>query len=478
MNTKKIIFILIVVLIGISPFIISSLSSNEKNEESQNTLKSNIFDFYEDLRIKYDNSKTEKQLCNTVEDFLTSKSLKVEDLGNNILLTKFKATEGYETADSTTLHISYSLSKKKESAQVSSIAFATLINSSNHGDINLLITPENKKSSSASSTLKKANIDTDNIIDLTHWNKTALFYGSAFTKTYEVSKPLTYNYPIGTKAYKIEISNLKSDDSGDRSSKHTNPIVFIGDLLASAKASGTVMEIAEFTSSNNITNYPTKAKAIVVIDESNQKKFTSKLESSKDTFNDRNRNRDAEATFEFEEVNIPNRVMSLDDTSRLLSLLYTLVDGVYATSEEDYEGDTLAITTIASIDTGTTATLDIMARSVDKSVSKEMDSSFITIANLSDFNITKDVRYPLWKADVSGTTEEPVQSEFTEYVQGVLRKHGMEPKPRYNFVESEMSYIRQINKDANMISIGINIENAYDYAKTLTTLFEKMKVTD
>ncbi|MEG0918438.1 MAG: hypothetical protein RSE61_00725 [Anaerovoracaceae bacterium] len=477
MNTKKIIIIIVIVLIGISPFIISSLSSNEKIEDSENTLKSNIFDFYEDLRIKYDNSNTEKQLSNTIKNFLTSKSLTVNDLGNNLLLTKFKAVDGYKDADSTTLHISYSLSDKKKSAQVSAIAFATLINSSNHGDINLLITPENKKSTSASSTLKKADIDTDNIINLTHWNKSALFNGSAFTKTYRVSKPLTYNYPSGTKAYKIEIANLKADDSGDRSSKHTNPIVFIGDLLASAKASGTVMEIAEFTSSNNITDYPTNCKALVVIDESNQTKFTSKLEASKNSFKDKNRNRDAEATFEYEEVAVPDRVISLDDTSRLLSLLYTLVDGVYATTEEDYEGDTLALTTIASIDTTQDATLDIMARTVDKDVSKEMDSSFKTIANLSDFNITKKVRYPLWEADVKGTVEEPIQSEFTQFVQSVLKKHSMDPTPRYNFVESEMAYMHQINKKANMISIGINIENAYDYAKALTTLFEEMKKT-
>ncbi|MEG0291440.1 MAG: hypothetical protein RR495_01210 [Anaerovoracaceae bacterium] len=475
MSTKKIIIIALIVIIAISPFVISSWQND--SEETENTLKTDIFDYYEKLRVKYDSANSEAELKEVIKSFSESLGFKVNDLGNGNLKFSIKPSEGYSKAKSTTLQIGYSTEYKKDSSQVAAIALATLKNSTNHGKINVLITPENKKATTSVSKISKEDLQTDNFINLTKWSKNAIFNGSSMTKDYKITKGLHRNIPNGNKAYEIKIDNMIKSDSGDRTEKHTNPIVFIGDILASAKASGTVMEIASFEGGNKVTDYPTSAKAVVVIDGSSEKKFTNKLAASKTSFRDKNRNRDADATFEYKEVPVPSQVLSLNDTSRLLSLLYTLVDGIYATTEEDYEGDVLALSTISSIKTGDFAELHAIGRSVDNAITKDMDNTFKTTSNLSDFTSSSQNRYPLWKADVTGENND-VQSEFTIQVQDAFEKHNIKPTPRYNFVESDCAVFKEINPSLEIISIGVNIENAYDQASGLVTLFENMKPTE
>ncbi|MDQ9825422.1 hypothetical protein RFZ44_19155, partial [Acinetobacter sp. 163] len=71
----------------------------------------------------------------------------------------------------------------------------------------------------------------------------------------------------------------------------------------------------------------------------------------------------------------------------LLALLYTLEDGIFATTEEDYEGDILGLSTIYKVSiSASDIKVYVMGRNIDESTEKSMDNEFELTANLLDYS--------------------------------------------------------------------------------------------
>lgn len=461
---KKFLSLLLAVILVGGTFAMTGCDTAQHELESQ--VKTDAYDYYETLKAKMENVEDESEFTSNLKEFCKEAGLDVKVDGGSVIVEK-NATEGYEEAESNILYAEFDADDYKTGCQNAAIGITTIKNAQSHGDLRLIISYDENGQSSGVSKLDSKYFEGDNLINLTYGDSVDMINGSAKTKVYNMTNSISKESPAGTLAYKITISNLAQADSGDRSSKHTNPITFIADLLSDANSSGMNIEIASFQSNGSLTDYPTYAEAVVVIDKSSESKFERRLEKEKESFQDKNRKRDPDATFEFGVTAVPTKVLNYDDTSNLLCLLYTLEDGIFATTEEDYEGDTLGISTIATINvTNKKVEVNAIGRAIDETTEADMDINFQMTAQLSDYSFNKTERYPLWNPDDNNKllTDGKLTKAF--------ETNGVKLEEEYTFVENANAVIQGKNEKLNLISISVNIENATDCVMSLLNYME------
>ena len=125
----------------------------------------------------------------------------------------------------------------------------------------------------------------------------------------------------------------------------------------------------------------------------------SRLEKAQSRFEDKKGDNEEAAAFTYEVVDMPSLVYSYDDTANVLSLIYTLIDGVFATSEPDYEGDVLGLSSIYGVSTEGSFKVSVLGRYTDSDTLTEMDTTFDTIAQLSGFAVESEDMTNLWKQE-------------------------------------------------------------------------------
>ncbi len=459
---KKFFALLLALTLIVGTVSLSLTSCDTTHHDLADQVKTDVYDMTENLKSDYTESKDDIEFAKKLKKYCDEVGLKAEIVNKGNVIVNLKATKGFEKTQSNIILVEFSKSKYKESCQAIAMAMATAKNSTEHGKLRLIFSPKINNMSVGVKELNTSYFKADNIINLIDWEKTEMFNGSAETKSYDINSSSYKSSPKGTLAYKITIKNLAKTDSGDRTSKHTNPIIFISDLLSSAKSSGLNLEIASFTSKGSLTEYPTAAEAVIVVDQSSETKMENRLEGEKEDFQDKNRKRDPDATFEYAVTKVPSKVLNYDQTSNLLSLLYTLEDGIFATTEEDYEGDILGMSTIASIKlTDNSVNVKVIGRNIDKDTSSNMDVTFKTTANLSDYSCKITNRYPLWK---------PLENNRIvkeNKLKKALESNGIDRKVKYLFKENCCSFVQQKNKNINMISLGVNVEEGKECSMAL-----------
>lgn len=463
---KKVLIVSLIVMISVTSIFLSSCDIAK--EDFQNNIKNNIYDNYETLKNKMEKSEDEEEFAKSMIVFLKEKDIKADLVTPNNIVINLTATEGYENIETNIFLIEFSKEDYKKYCQSLSVAIAVAENIEFHGNIKIILSAKSNGISKGVDELDPKYLESGNIVHLTHNKENiAMIYGAAKTKEYHVSKNVEMIKPLGKLAYKINISGISKDDSGDRNAKHVNPIVFLANFLSNSNSSGLNIEIASFKSSGKINEYPTEAEVTIVVEHSSQSKFEKRLEKEEEKFKDKNRKRDPNAKFEFSQVDVPTKVLDYDETTKLLCLLYTMEDGLFATTEEDYAGDPLGVSTIANINTGDEVSINIMSRVMNESTEIDMDTAFTMTAELSDFGIKISERYPLWKPKEKFIVEE-------NGLQKSLKKRDIKVINEYSFVENPCSIIQSKIPEQNMISLAINLNEGTDVAIALVDYLEKM----
>ena len=95
---------------------------------------------------------------------------------------------------------------------------------------------------------------------------------------------------------------------------------------------------------------------------------------------------------------MPKKVYSYGATMDILSLIYTLEDGIFMTTERDYKGDIEALDTIANIRTeNNKLELSIMARAVSDEAMDSMRENFKMTSGILGFSMQSEERATTWK---------------------------------------------------------------------------------
>jgi dipeptidase D len=208
----------------------------------------------------------------------------------------------------------------------------------------------------------------------------------------------------------------------------------------------------------------------LVINDNDVSKFTRKVQNAQEKFKDAYGDSEENYTYEITEINPLDQVLSLENTDSIVSLLYTLVNGVYLRDEET--GETIATSNIGQISTSNNELkLIICGRSVEKNGLNLLKDSYNIIASLSDTNYSLLNETPLWES-----------KEDNELIKIITdsgkNKYGIEPKILRSFAETENSFFAQNKYLINLVSIKINTDNYITQTQLLLDIIKGEKTAE
>ena len=462
---KKIISLFLVILFVSLSFTGCFFNKNETEFEEQ--MASQLDVIYKDLSKKLpDTSDTEAQKEYLIQWAGTHKVPVSYDKQNNIIMSK-KATAGYENAQATTLQCAIGTGEPAEQYQAMATALYLMDKVEKHGFIRVLFTAADGNELSGAQKISANYLKGNNLINLTWAEKTTFTIGSAGTAEYDFSKPLQWITPTYPNAYEISIKNLNGGSSGITSGSHPNPIKIIGDFLASAKSKGVLIELASFNGGEDAAKYPSGATAVVLINDNDVARFEKWFENEASKFEDNYGDIEENYTYTMTPVSAPSYVISKDDSTKVFSLLYTMINGIYLKSDE---GNIVATSNIGTIRTST-GNLDvtICARSLNEDTLREISSTFEVICGLNDVSYKVTDQFPIWDEN----QDSPLLLRLTDVFKTDFDK---KIKNKSIMQNTECALFKTRNPVLDILSMSVNFENGITEVEALQHFLESLNV--
>jgi dipeptidase D len=459
MKKKTTTFILIALLL------ISSLPltgcGTSFDEEAANQLEKDVYGLYEDFKTIYAEADSEYEVSSRLFDWANDHDFVARRIGGgNLIITK-PASVNDPSFPYTILQCTISKDAPKESSQKAAIALSTIMNLRENGKVGVLFTTAGDSGFAGAKRLDPKNLDCDYFIHLEYSETSAVNVGSAGTAEYEMGISYGTQTPTTTNAYRLSIDGLSEEDSSVLTGTHPNAILILSNFLIGCRASGMLVELADFDGGSSAEQYPGKASALILVNQNNEARLQARFASNLENFTKKYSDEFPDATYTLTSVETPKKVIQNDDAANMLSLLYTTINGVYKTSEGSEGGTTLAVANIGKLTTKSgQMRVRILARSVDEAVLSEMTESYHATAYLSDATFRVVTSSAVWPYDA--------ENEFARIFVQVAKDaglDGMSVKP--TFLKSECVVFFEKKKDINMISFSVNNSDAFLNAKSL-----------
>ncbi|MBN7772578.1 hypothetical protein [Clostridium aminobutyricum] len=463
---KKIIAFSLTILLIMTSF--TGCFFKDKQSEFEKVLTADTTAIYNQLLQKVPDPTDIKAMNAYLQSWAIDHNIPVSyDEHQNIIMSK-KATESYEDAESTILQCAIGQGIAEEQYQAIASALYLIDKVEKHGFIRVLFTANQNNDMKGAEDLSKNYLNADNLINLTHAGKTSFTIGSAGTSQYDFSKQLNWQAPTYPHAYEISIRNLNGGSSGILLGKHPNPIKIIGDFLASSKSNGVLIELGGFNGGQSVEEYPIEATAVVLINDSDVARFQKYFDTAASKFADKYQNSEENYTYTLTPIPSPPMVISKDDSTKVLSLLYTMINGIYFKSDD---GEVIAASNIGTIRT-TTGNLDvsICSRSLDQSILNEMAATFGVICGLNDVNNDVLDGFPIWNVEKSN----PLLTRLTDLFE---KDYNKKIECQNTFERTECAIFKQKNEKLNILSMSINFENDLTEIEALYQFLENIKAT-
>lgn len=178
-----------------------------------------------------------------------------------------------------------------------------------------------------------------------------------------------------------------------------------------------------------------------------------------------------EIEYTYEEVDLPSQVLGSGDTDNLVSLMYTVFDGVY---QRDDEGVITAITNIGKISCkDKMLKIQVSAMSSDQTLLDEICESYQTICGLCDVKYKIKKEYPVFyglTGRPTGTTEALLDS-FEEAFREFTGDDSM--KVEDTAVLTPCTFLRQKNENLTILYCGVTEKTKHKFAGSLVTWLDQ-----
>lgn len=467
---KKIIALIVAVcMVG---GIVFALTTCEKEEEVDLSakVKKKITAYRTDLEDSAatltSSEAVKKYLCNWAE----SKGIDYEtDDADNVIL-QVEASEAYKDAEPTVLVCGYDAEHLNNCIDPISVALYVAKNNEATGELTVIFTEDEDHEFNGIKELDDSYFtDDSNVFVLNGGAKNMWSTTTAGNAAYTFSSAIERTETRGNKAYEISITGLPGGVPDEKIASYPNPIKELGDLLAYFKTNSVIYELDEINGGTSGSLYPKEASCVIVIDENDYEKFEKRITTAIDNFNDKYERYGA--TYAYEETEVPESVLSTDDMNKLISILYTLIDGVYERDEDD---NIISITNIGAIECADdTCTVSASGNSITEIGLNQLDLSYTTICGLSELEFEKTSSQEGW------SIEKPEEDPFVQEVAAVFKEYSdgtMEY--RDNIAVTNCSYIHDMNPDCDLMSISVNYKRIAKYAGTLVTFMMNQNVVE
>lgn len=365
-----------------------------------------------------------------------------------IVLTN-PATKGQKKTPSVTMCISLDPVKLRDSFKLLSLGMTSILGPVEHGRIRLIVAEDSEHGYPGAESINSKYLKCDHFVYIYKGSSGMVYTAGPMSAQGKLSCKAGRTSPKYENAFRIsiQIPSTLNPYNYDKDSSLPNPINVLGDLLASAKSSGRLFEIASFTAKDNGDFLPCEAKAVVVIDDNNveafQKRFESSSEALQKRFDELEVNKDEDGnpiegfTYTMEPISVPKKVLKQSASDNIISLMYTLQTGIHLQDEDT--GSITACSYIRSVSTkGGKFALVMDMRSRDTESMEEMSGNYLITSGLCDVNYSSTEPHRLWSstkdsslaawflATVNDEDDDPTTLQSSECDKLYAKKQGLD----------------------------------------------------
>ena len=448
-------------LLALGLIIILCTACTSLDSETEEAIKDDVYSIYETLRSDWAKAKNVREMEKSITKWAQDNEISCAKLSSDNLLLSEDATDDYKKAPSTLIQCDLSTDHYSSKAQCAAIAMAALNNSQQHGSLRILFTASDKTGYYGTEGLSKSQLKADNLISLTYCKKNRLFTGSAASKEYLLSQKIKHVKTSGTISYKAYIGGLEGGDSSDMTRKHGNPIKALGQFMNSCQSSGLAFQVNDFKGGSSSGTYPSFAQMTITVDKNDEKKLLETFDTIRKNFEDSYRDNENSLKISCTKCKTPNTSYSEEDTANIMSFLYTVKDGTFATENDDEDGEAVAVANIgfASEKGKNGFVLGMKGRSINPGIFKKMLRAYKDTADLSDFTIKEKGSFPCWPFRD--------KSELNDSFKVAARQADLDLEEQWTFEENECALFYEKRQDLDMICIGANIQSGQEIAQSL-----------
>lgn len=450
---KKVLSICLVILVIIIGGVTIFMHIQPKEISLEDKIKEKISAYNTDLNDSLVTLDSKKNITNYLTQWAKNKDINVSSDENKNIIYSIPSSKKYKSADPVLIICSYDSDNMEDSIQAVSSALYIARNNEKTGKLDVIFTDESESGSRLSNIDKKYLKKNTKVFCISSSEKGNFIAQTAAVSEYAFSSKVDYTKPKNNKAYKITIKGLPGGIP-DENTIYPNPIKHLGNLLATLKANALIYELADFSGGDAASTYPSQVSCTIVINENDKQKIISKIDDDIDKYLSKNTAAYPDLSYSYEEVKIPKKTLTQKSLNKLISTLYTLLDGTY---EEDTKHNVTALSNIGKIHLGKKiCTVNAYAASLNEDSLEEIDTSYQTICNLSDIKYRKTHSVNGWSFDENGDFSNMIVKAYKDYNNSDLTYvHSLMPQMAYQ--------ISPLTDQNNIVEINMGVKSQAVY---------------
>lgn len=433
-SDKKTVIIVGAVLLLLVLLIVSGVCLLRDKQDPEPTLEeivdSKLNAYQTDLADSMDSLKTSRDAAQYLLTWGKNKGISSSiDSHDNVTFTLKPTDDTYKDRAPVVFVCEYDVTDLPASLEPIASALTIAKNTAQHGKVQLIFSPANGMDSRSVSALS-ASVFTD-ATEVFCLGKSASSKISLETGGYlkfRLSDKLHYQKTSYDKAYRIRIHGVPTEPISANMNSGINPIKQLGSVLANFKSTSLLFELASFRGGSTADQTPVSASMTVVINSADEEKFIQKMDNALERFYDKYADQYPDASYTYEEVDLPKRVLVSEDAENIVSLLYTAFNGTYY---KDDDGNVIALTNIGSISTkNQRLRVNVAALSCAQEYLDEMTEAYRTISGLCNIKFAVKTSLPSYSG---GAAAETLQAAFEEAFYAYSGDNNMKTDPTVEF---------------------------------------------
>lgn len=397
---KKKTVIISAALILIAALIICGIFVFRSNQPDEPTLDEIVSDklsaYQTDLTDSLETLTTNEKVADYLLAWATNKSISaVKDDVGNVIFSRKASSDAHKDCAPVIIACEYDADDMSSYAEPIAAALTVAKNAREHCAYRIIFMPREKGSMVGAASLSQKYLgDTTKLFVLGKSSSSKVSLATGGYEKFLLTNTLKRTTPDYDKAYKITVKLPHSQSLASRQQSLPNPIKQLGSLLASFKSSSFLFELSAFNGGEAADVTPSEASIVIVINAADEEKLITKTEKAINKFYDKYSEDFPEITYTYEEVDVPNKVLTKTDCENIISLLYTAPNGVYY---KDDDGNIVAMTNVGKISTKNgKLSLLICSMSSSGELLDELSDSYATIAGLCSVNFKLSEKHEIY----------------------------------------------------------------------------------
>jgi dipeptidase D len=231
-----------------------------------------------------------------------------------------------------------------------------------------------------------------------------------------------------------------------------NAIKIIGEVLANAQGKGILFELGSFNGGVSRDTIPTAATAIIIINESDQKKMQDVVDDAMNSFKDAYGDVEKNYSFTYQQTQMPDKVVSFEDNGSIISFIYGILDGVQKMSE-NYKDVVESASNLGMVSTATGNFIaQVSAASTSDVGLYEITTAHEAISSMSNLKYTYYDGVPRWPDHPDSVLYSSIQESYDKL-------YGDKLTDSIVHYPLECGWFAKKNPKLQIVSIGAGIKN-------------------